>query len=59
MRKMLSTVLASAAVVAFTAGSALAFGDCSGSKHQQSVKTDAPVTTAQTPAPQPSTKSGG
>lgn len=59
MRKVLSTTLATAAIVAFTAGSAMAFGDCSGMKHQQSVKTDAPVTTAQTPVPQTSTKSGG
>jgi hypothetical protein len=59
MRKVLSTTLATAAIVAFTAGSAMAFGDCSGTKHQQSVKTDAPVTTAQTPVPQTSTKSGG
>ena len=47
MRKILTTSLATAAVFAFTAGTAMAMGDCSGGKHQQSVKTDAPVTTAQ------------
>ena len=59
MRKILTTSLAAAAVFAFTAGYAIAMGDCSGGKHQQSVKTDKPVTTAQTPIPQTRTKSGG
>jgi len=59
MRKILTTSLATAAVFAFTAGTAMAMGDCSGGKHQQSVKTDAPVTTAQTPIPQTGTTSGG
>lgn len=59
MRRILTTSLATAAVLAFTAGSAMAFGGCAGGKHQQSVKTDQPVTTAQTPIPRPTTKAGG
>lgn len=59
MRKILTTSLATAAVFAFTAGSAMAMGDCSGGKHQQSVKSEKPVNTAQTPIPQTGTKSGG
>jgi hypothetical protein len=59
MRRILTTSLATAAVIAFTAGTAMAFGGCSGGNHQQSVKTDQPVTTAQTPIPQPTSKAGG
>ena len=59
MRKILSTALVTTAVIVFTAGTAMAFGGCSGGNHQQSVKTDQPVTTAQTPIPQPTTKAGG
>lgn len=59
MRKLIATTIATAAVVAFTAGSAFAFGGCSGGKHQQTVKTDQPITTAQTPIPRPSSKAGG
>ena len=59
MRKLIVTTIATAAVAAFTAGSALAFGDCSGGKYQQTVKTDSPITTAQTPISQPAPKTGG
>ena len=59
MRKILTTTLAAAAVIAFTAGSAMAFGGCSGGTHQQSVQTDQPVTTAQTPIPRSTSKAGG
>lgn len=60
MRRILNTTLATAAVIAFTAGSAMAFGGCNGGTHQQSAQTDKPVTTAQTPIPQPTTtKAGG
>jgi hypothetical protein len=59
MRKIITTSIATAALIAFTAGSAVAFGGCAGGKHQQSVKTDPPVTTAQTPISRPATKSGG
>jgi hypothetical protein len=58
MRKILTTTLATTAIVAFTAGSAMAFGGCNGGKHQQSVKTDKPLTTAQTPIPRPTPKTG-
>jgi hypothetical protein len=59
MRKIIATTIAAAAVVAFTASAALAFGDCSGGKYQQTVKTDAPITTAQTPILQPAPKTDG
>lgn len=55
MRRILTATIAGVAIAAFTAGSAMAFGGCAGGKHQQTVKTDAPVTTAQTPKPTPKT----
>ena len=58
MYRMFTYSIATGAVVAFTIGSALAFGDCVKGKHQQSVKAEAPVTTAQTPTPKPRPKTG-